>query len=607
MEDAPEEEDCVEMEEGPTYDPWVETYVVCESASWLHRNAWNVNNLYSRQSEMAALVDFGASGTVCGIEWLKTWAKSAAPPPLSKSGKRFRFGDGIRCASMGVSSLWVELKEVISNKPAVLAIRCDVVAPNVPMLLSLPSLKKLKGKIDCDRDSLSTEIGEFRLKRSKAGHLLLGLQPKNGGIWGKSYSGSVAFPNICDASSSSADPEIADTDGEAADRLTAKMTEWGNHEDAFTPGARSVEAIKRICRNAGALVPKGRISAAAAKCRCDKKKYGFERPIIRSNASLKSGARIALDIYYPAGGAGMRKPFLLPICALTRYTMMAALSSHQPGVVIDAFFRTWFQGIGKPQGTAFSGPQWAELSDVFDIEHVMASTNCPNENGSIERAVSLIKIGFKSIKAMCPDLKSERIANWACVAKNLTPMIGSGICPAQAMHGRSSMFESLENRQLANPSVIKDVPGSLQLQLQAALKARGDIAKYDARRTLGLGMNRPIRAGSAVDFKMNDGVVIFAHNQTQRESKWLPVYRVVGGSSHHVVVEKGSGIFRHPKYLTRLSTDVLIQEKSDATNATPTPTAISIAKDPSSSNTHRGVKVMRGVFPGPPVKRSDPI
>ena len=378
------------------------------------------------------------------------------------------------------------------------------------------------------------------------------------------------------------------------DRIANNMADEKISKMHIHLGHVPAEAIERICRNAGVLAPKGRIAAAVAKCKCDKKKYGFERPIIHSNASLKSGTRIALDIYYPVDNTGMIKPALLMICALGKFTMTAALSPHHPGIVIDALFKTLFHGIGKPKrimadkGTAFSGPHWEELSEVFDIEHVMASTNCPHENGLVERAVSLIKIGFKSIKAMCPELKNGRIANWDCVAENSTPMIGSGICPAQAMHGRSSMFESLENRQLTPPSVIRDVPESLQVQLQEALEARGDIAKYDARGTLDLGMNRPIRAGSTVDFKMDDGVVIFAHNQTRRESKWLPGDRVVGISSHHVVVEKGSGISRHPKYLTRLSTDVLIPEGSGTLAGTPPPGALSTANEPSSSANPRG-------------------
>ena len=69
-------------------------------------------------------------------------------------------------------------EKVISNKPAVLAIRCDVVAPNVPMLLSLSILNKLKGRIDFEQDSLSKEIGEFRPKHSKTGHLVLAVKPK---------------------------------------------------------------------------------------------------------------------------------------------------------------------------------------------------------------------------------------------------------------------------------------------------------------------------------------------------------------------------------------------------------------------------------------------
>ena len=92
-------------------------------------------------------------------------------------------------------------------------------------------------------------------------------------------------------------------------------------------------------------------------------------------------------------------------------------------------------------------------------------------------------------------------------------------------------------------------------------------------------------AGSALDFKMNDGVAIYAHNQTLRGSKWMPGYRVVGVSSHHLVVENGWGIFRHPKYLTRLSTDVLISERPDTVDGTPAPDALSIANEPSSSTT----------------------
>ena len=252
---------------------------------------------------------------------------------------------------------------------------------------------------------------------------MLTSQPKNGGVWKKSFSDSVATPNICAASSSSANTESADTNGGAVDRITNNMTDGEILKMHIHLGHVPTEAIERICRNAGVLVPKGRISAAVAKCKCDKKKCGFERPIIHSNASLKSGSRIALDIYYPVDNTGMSKPSLLMICALARFTMTAALSPHQPGIVIDALFKTWFQGIGKPQrimadkGAEFSGPQWAELSEVFDIEHVMASTNCPHENGLVERAVSLVKIGFKSIKSMCPELENERIANWACVAK----------------------------------------------------------------------------------------------------------------------------------------------------------------------------------------------
>ena len=62
MVDVPEEEVWEEMEESPSYDPWVETYVVWGSVSRLHHHAWNGGNLCSCQTEMAALVGCGASG-----------------------------------------------------------------------------------------------------------------------------------------------------------------------------------------------------------------------------------------------------------------------------------------------------------------------------------------------------------------------------------------------------------------------------------------------------------------------------------------------------------------------------------------------------------------
>ena len=185
----------------------------------------------------------------------------------------------------------------------------------------------------------------------------------------------------------------------------------------------------------------------------------------------------------------------------------------------------------------------------------MTAADSPRENGLVERAVCLIKLGFRSIKAIFPGISNDRIEIWACVAVNLSPTIGSGVRLAHAMNGRSSTFESIGNRQLLTSALIKDFTDSLQFQIQSALKSRWDIVKFDERRTQYIGPSRPIRSGARADFRVNDGVALFAKNQTLGEFRRPPGFRVVGMTSHRVIVYKGSRIFRHPKYLTRLNTN----------------------------------------------------
>ena len=105
------------------------------------------------------------------------------------------------------------------------------------------------------------------------------------------------------------------------------------------------------------------------------------------------------------------------------------------------------------------------------------------------------------------------------------------------------MFDSLGNRQLVDPLRYDTLSETLQVQLQAALQARTVLVQRDAQRTIELGLSRPLRAHAMADFKMGDGVIIFIRNQTIREEKWAPGFRIVGITSHRLIVEKAPGFF----------------------------------------------------------------
>ena len=293
-------------------------------------------------------------------------------------------------------------------------------------------------------------------------------------------------------------------------------------------------------------------------CGCDQTKFGYQRPLIHSNRPLKCGSHVSLDIFFPVPSTGMRLPFLLMICMLSRFALTSPLASHRPEHIIEAFFATWCQSMGNPSslitdhGKPFQGAEWNQFSNAFAIEHVMHSIRTPHENGIAERAIALIKTGYATMKSVCPLLSPERLVTWSRMVKNLTPMLGSGLSPSEVMLGRNNVLESLGRIERIETSTDGQIAHTMQAQLQASLKARSAVILEDARRIVRIGTSRNIRSGAKQDFKINDKVQIYMKDDDLEIDRWIPGYRVIGLTSHHVVVERGDKIIKHPQFKTRL-------------------------------------------------------
>ena len=159
------------------YDPWDGTYAlfpVEEQKQWIWVGAETsmLTSMYRK-----ALVDCGASATVCGCGWIKAWCTSFRISELPRSAKKFRFGDGHGCQSLGFIFLRASVQGRIAGKWIPIGIQTDVVEGEVPLLLSLSSLGKLEGVINCTEQSLGTRCGEFQLTATNSGHLRLDLLP----------------------------------------------------------------------------------------------------------------------------------------------------------------------------------------------------------------------------------------------------------------------------------------------------------------------------------------------------------------------------------------------------------------------------------------------
>ena len=134
-----------------------------------------------------ALVDSGCSSSVCGKNWLTCYVDTLPEnvdlqETLSK--KSFKFGSG---------PVMHSLKQI--NLPADIAdlkvrIKTDVVASDVPFLLSNKSLKAAKSTIDYVHDQLTMFGRCINLQHTSNGHYCIPLTPKQMVATGKFLSTS---------------------------------------------------------------------------------------------------------------------------------------------------------------------------------------------------------------------------------------------------------------------------------------------------------------------------------------------------------------------------------------------------------------------------------
>ena len=120
-----------------------------------------------------AVLDSGASRTVCGKEWYDCYVDSLSQETRAglkelPSDTIFRFGVG----KLKADKL-VHLPVKLSDKEILLEVH--VVQTDIPLLLSLKTMKKMGMQIDFERDKVALEEETFGLEITSSGHYALSL------------------------------------------------------------------------------------------------------------------------------------------------------------------------------------------------------------------------------------------------------------------------------------------------------------------------------------------------------------------------------------------------------------------------------------------------
>ena len=124
---------------------------------------------FVRESLSAAVVDCGASKTVCGHTWLNCYLDTLQETERSavksdRSCSVFKLGDEVRVSS----NRRVVIPAHIGDKNV--SIQTEVVDSDVPLLFSKPSLQRANAKIDFENDTITMLGTSSNLLHTSTGH-----------------------------------------------------------------------------------------------------------------------------------------------------------------------------------------------------------------------------------------------------------------------------------------------------------------------------------------------------------------------------------------------------------------------------------------------------
>ena len=119
-----------------------------------------------------ALLDTGASSTVCGRTWFTVYEESLTDKEkaeiLSEDGvKSFKFGDGKAVTASEKKTIPITL---CGND---ILLEVHIVENDIPLLLSRESMKRMKLIIDMEADKVYMGKGEENLQITKSGHVVI--------------------------------------------------------------------------------------------------------------------------------------------------------------------------------------------------------------------------------------------------------------------------------------------------------------------------------------------------------------------------------------------------------------------------------------------------
>ena len=495
------------------------------------------------QTVNKAILDTGATTTVCGEDWLKLYEESLTKEEVQeldyqKEEKFFRFGDG----KVVKSTDSVTLSTNICGIPA--RIKSHIVHCKIPLLISRAAMKKVKLKIDFGIDEISIGDATQKLFTTANGHITIDI--------GRSEENMST--STC-RNQNNVIQEVMLTTDDSPTKTATHLHKYFGHASGQKIG--SVIKDSDLEKKEEVLKELKKLDETCEFCLKHKRSAPHQKVGLPLGKGFNSV--VAMDLKFIGNGI-----ILHMIDTVTRFSVACVVKDKNPESVIRGMFVHWIAIVGRSDhyltdnGGEFVNAKLLSMCENLEVKLLTTAAYAPWMNGIVE---SHNRVLGEMIEKIMEDTKvSLEIATcWAVNAKNSLCMI-YGFSPYQLVFGRNPNIPNvLESK---SPTYLNETTNCKLVSdhLNALYSARQAFTHAENSHRLKRVLKEKIYPAANARFISGDSVYY------KRDKSWLGPATVIGQDGKQVLLKNGGFIVKaHPsKVVLRATAITQLDSKASA-------------------------------------------
>ena len=483
---------------------------------------------FTREARNCAALDTCCTSSVAGRPWFDMYVQELGEEERRKvrgpelSNRLFKFGNNGMLRSLGHYSV----PAMVAGKSCV--IDFDLIDSDIPLLMSKKAMKKMKMRIDLEKDTACIWGTTVELKTTNSGHYLLSLL-------GDAEEVNIAWVLAINL-------EIL------SEKEKLKQMKKLHKQFGHTPKAKFVTFMKDA--NVWHESLEKHLDMIISECRgCLILKRRPDKPVVSMPMASTFNEKVAIDLKEVREGD--KKFYILHMVDMwSRLTQSVIIERKEPREVIDKFMIKWIGVFGCPRailndnGGEFTAEEIREFKSILNITDLTTGAESPWQNGLCEKNHQVVDTMWARLKEDYPDVADDVLLGWATMAKNSMAMV-YGYSSNQLVFGCNPNLPNIVNGGL--PSLEGTTfSETLATHLNVLHDARKAFIETENSERIRKALSRKICTNNTV---YENGDIVWY----RRRNRWM--------GPGKVVFQDGKVIFvRHGSVLVRVSANRIVRK-----------------------------------------------